>query len=230
MTDHDKARELAIVEALGALAYGQLRAFAVTARAVVRAPSVRDADAVIRFAEQELSAYRRLRRRLAELTDLGDGAMERQRQSFDLFFDGDHLETWPELCTLFAIGLPLAADFTAALAPHLDDDTAAVLLDALGSRQEFEEWATEQLGHHLDEDPAHWEQVRHVVADLAGRMLTAFQRVMADTDALRVLLTADVDAEAAEAAHDAAVRHLAVDVLGAHRARMVALGLEPDDA
>lgn len=220
--EHRLPVDLAVVEALGALAYGQLRAFAVTARAVVRAPAARQADAVASFAEQELASYRILRARLRELTDLGDGAMDRQRGAFDLFFEGDHLGRWSELCTLFAIGLPLSADFAAAIAPHLDEDSAAAVLRALANRQDFEQWATEQLRSHLDADPAHYEEVRHIVADLAGRMLTSFQRVISDTDALAVLLAGD-DSEAA-------VRHLAVDVLGAHRLRMVALGLEADDA
>jgi hypothetical protein len=219
--------DLAVVEALGALTYGQLRAFAVTARSVVRAPSAKLADRMAGFAEGELAAYRQLRGRLGELTDLGDAAMDRQRDAFDLFFDGDNLGAWSELCTLFAIGLPLAADFAGAIAPHFDEVSAQVVVDALGTRQEFEQWATDQLSAHLDQDPKHRDEVRHVVAGLAGRMLTGFQRVIVDTDALSVLLAGHLHGDAAD---DSAVRHLAVDVLGSHRARMIALGLEDDDA
>lgn len=220
-------QDLAVVEALGALAHGQLRAFGITARAVGRAPSARQADAVARFARREYDSYRVLRDRLSALTDLGDAAMDRQRGAFDLFFEGDHLGSWSELCTLFAIGLPLSADFAVAIAPHLDPASGEAVVSALADRREFEDWATRQLSDHLDEDPEHYDQTRHVVADLAGRMLTSFQRIIADTDALKVLLAGDVGDDPDQ---DGAVRHLAVDVLGAHRRRMVALGLEPDDA
>ncbi len=217
-------RQLALVQVLGALTYGQLRAFAVCARATVRAPSARLADDLAGFAESELAAYRMLRSRLRELTDLADAAIDRQRDGFDEFFDGADLADWPSLTTLFAIGLPLSADFVAALAPHLgDEQTSRVLLQALGSRDEFEAWATTQLRSHLDADPAHPEVVRHLVADLAGRMLTSFQHVITETDALHVLLAEEGD-------EDAAVRRLAVDVLASHRHRMVSLGLEDDDA
>ncbi len=218
------SRQLALVQVLGALTYGQLRAFAVCARATVRAPSARLADELTRFADQELGSYRMLRERLAELTDLGDAAIDRQRSAFDEFFDGAELGDWPSLVTLFAIGLPLSSDFVAAIAPHVGDaGTEAVLREALTRRDAFEDWATAQLRHHLDADPAHPEQIQHKIADLAGRMLTSFQAVIQETDALAVLLQDEPDP-------DTAVRRLAIDVLAAHRRRMVDLGLEDDDA
>lgn len=218
------SRQLALVQVLGALAYGQLRAFAVSARATVRAPSARLADELASFAEQELGSYRVLRARLAELTDLGDAAIDRQRGPFDEFFDGADLEDWPSLATLFAIGLPLSSDFVASIAPHVDDPrTAEVLREALTRRDAFETWATAQLRHHLDADHRHHDEIGHKVADLAGRMLTSFQRVIQETDALAVLLQDEADPEAA-------VRRLAIDVLASHRRRMVDLGLEDDDA
>lgn len=218
------SRQLALVQVLGALTYGQLRAFAVCARATVRAPSARLADELADFAEQELASYRLLRRRLADLTDLGDAAIDRQRGPFDEFFDGADLADWPSLATLFAIGLPLSSDFVATIVPHVDDErTAEALRRALTSRDEFETWATGQLRQHLDADPAHHGEIGHKVADLAGRMLTSFQRVIQETDALEVLLGGEAEPEAA-------VRRLAVDVLASHRRRMVDLGLEDDDA
>lgn len=218
------SRQLALTQVLGALTYGQLRAFAVCARATVRAPSAKLAEDLTDFAEQELGSYRLLRARLADLTDLGDAVIDRQREPFDEFFDGAELGDWPSLATLFAIGLPLSSDFVAAIAPYVgDQDTATVLRDALTRRDDFEAWATTQLRHHLDADPAHQDEIQHKVADLAGRMFTSFQRVITETDALEVLLGDEADPEVA-------VRRLAVDVLAAHRRRMVHLGLEDDDA
>ncbi len=218
------SRQLALTQVLGALTYGQLRAFAVCSRATVQAPTARLADDLTDFAEQELGSYRMLRSRLADLTDLGDAVIDRQRGAFDEFFEGADLGDWPSLTTLFAIGLPLSSDFVAAIAPHVgDSETERVLREALTRRDDFETWATSQLRHHLDADPGHRDEIGHKVADLAGRMLTSFQRVIMETDALSVLLSKEQDPEAA-------VRRLAVDILAAHRRRMVDLGLEDDDA
>lgn len=122
----------------------------------------------------------------------------------------------------FAFGLPIAADFTRAIAPALDDAAADVLLRSVADKPGFERGAADALAAQLIDEQAR-ERANHLIADLLGRALTSYQGVVSDTDALRVLLTADrAEGESGEQR----VKRLAVDVLEAHRRRVVALGLE----
>lgn len=216
-------KTLATVELLGALTYGQLRAFETTARAVRHAPDARAADRTADFAAQEHRGYTLLRDRLIELTDLGGAVMDRQKPLFDEFFDHAPVDDWLAACTFFATGLPMAADFIREMAPTLDERTAAVVLDALADREPFESFAIGCIRDAVAGDPAGMDRVKALVADVLGRALTGFQAALAETDALTVLLddTGEVG--------DAVVKRVVMTVLAGHRRRMHALGIEDLD-
>ncbi len=219
MTDTAERRDLATVELLGALTYGQLRAFEVTARAIARAPDARTADRLADLAVQEHRAYVALRDHLLGRTELAAAVIDRQKDVFDAFFDAAPMSDWRSACTFFAVGLPIAADFTRLIAPTVPDETATVIVAALADRGPFEAFALDCL-RDLMVDDASRDEVRRLVADMLGRVLTGFQGAIADTDALRVLLSStDVDG-------DAVVRRAAVSVLENHRRRMHELGIE----
>jgi hypothetical protein len=117
----------------------------------------------------------------------------------------------------------VAADFGRAIAPALPPETGALVVGSLTERAPFERFAREQLELLLvDEDAC--ERARHIAADVLGRALTAFQGVIADTDALKVLLEHHADEEGVSGEH--LVKELAITVLSGHRRRLVALGLE----
>lgn len=215
----NEERALATVELLGALTYGQLRAFETSARAMRCAPDARRMDEVAGFAVQEHASYVVLRDHLISLTDLGGAVMDRQKPLFDAFFDHAPLEDWIGACTFFAVGLPIAADFAKELAPALEPDTALVVVGALADRGPFERFAVEELEGFLDDGQR--ENVKHAVSDLLGRALTGFQAGIGDTDALRVLL-ADVDDDSG----DELVKRVAITIIENHRRRMHELGLE----
>lgn len=213
--------ELATVELLGALAYGQLRSFALTAQAVGLAPDVRSADVLAGFAVAEHAAFERLRDHLAGRTELAFAAMERQKATFDDFFDRAHVGGWFDASVFLAVGLPLAADFARTVAEVVDDAAAEVIVSTLAGRQDFERVALGTASTLLADDDAR-ERARHLVADLLGRALTGFQAASGSTDALQVLFRAhDPDGD-----EESRVRRLAMTVLGGHRRRVVELGLE----
>ena len=213
---------LATVELLGAVTYGQLRAFQVTASAIAVAPDARTADRLADFAVREHGAYAVLRDHLVDETDLAAAVIDRQREVFDAYFDAIDLPDWRSACTFFAVGLPIAADFSREVAPTLAPRSADVIVTALADRGPFERWVLEQVQDQMrtEEDV---EQVRGLVADMLGRALTGYQGAMAETDALQVLLL-EAD-EAGAGGHDL-VRRVAVRVLENHRRRMHALGID----
>lgn len=215
-------RALATVELLGALTYGQLRAFETTARAVRHAPDAHRMDRLASFAVREHEAYAVLRDHLISLTDLGGPVMDRQKPLFDSFFDQAPIDDWNGACVFFAVGLPMAADFVREVAPTLAPDTALVVVGALTDRGPFERFAIEELRALLVDDAAR-ERARHDVGDLLGRALTGFQAGMAETDALGVLLGEGGDGATAG---DELVKRVAMTVLAGHRRRMHELGLE----
>ena len=223
MSGLDADRRLATVELLGVLAYGQLRSFGAMSAAVRFAPDARAADRIAEFAGREHQAYRALHDHLASLTDLPTAAMDRQKGLFDRFFERAPLDDWFGAMVFFAFGIPLARDFMRTVVPMLDPESGDVVLRTLQDRADVEGAAIALLRSELVTDLAR-ERARGIVADLLGQALTSFQQAAGDSDALSVLLGADDDAASAE------VRRLAIDLLTAHRGRLVELGLEdPED-
>lgn len=217
--------ELATVELLGALAYGQLRSFEATARLIGLAPDARTADLVSEVARHEYEAYLRLRDRLTSLTELATAVMDRQKPFFDAYFDRAPLDDWFGATVFFALGLPIASDFARAIAPALDEDSAEAVTAALADRGLFEQGAADLLAAQLT-DPELRERARSLTADLLGRALTSYQGVVSDTDALKVLLAVDTPEDANP---EQRVKRLAIEVLSGHRRRAVELGLEDLD-
>jgi hypothetical protein len=219
MTDAGADRRLATVELLGVLAYGQLRSFAAMSSAVRFAPDARSADRIATFARGEHDAYEALLSHLASLTEQPAAAMDRQKGLFDGFFGRAPLDDWFGACVFFAFGIPLARDFMRTVVPLLEPGSSDVVLRTLQDRAEVQEAAVALLRAQLTSDLLR-ERARGIVADLLGLALTAFQQAAGESDALRVLLGAEEDEASVE------VRRLAMELLAAHRARSVALGLE----
>lgn len=229
MNDRDDAGDelqLATAELLGALTYGQLRAYTTAVSLVPLAPDLERSEHLLGFAEREHDRYRRMRARLEELTDLPRPVMERQKPAFDRFFGDLTLDDWLGGVAFLAVGLPISADFARAVAPAVDDDTAAVLVGALAGRTNTEEWARTQLQAMLDQ-PEHHERARRLVAEVIGLALTEFTTALGSTDALRVLF--EQQAEREERTGEQVVKRLAMQVLEEHRRRMHALGLDDLD-
>jgi hypothetical protein len=210
---------VATIELLGVLAYGQLRSFGAMSSAVRFAPDARSADRIASFARREHDAYESLNFHLAELTDNPTGAMDRQKGLFDRFFGRAPLDDWFGACVFFAFGIPLARDFMRTVVPMLDANSGDVVLRTLQDRADVEEAAVALLRAQLTSDVLR-ERARGIVADLLGQALNAFQQAAGDSDALKVLLGGEDDASTTE------VRRLAMELLSAHRGRLVALGLE----
>ena len=221
-----EARAAATAELLGALAYGQLRAIDAAARVIAVAPDAATADRAAVVVAHELAAYRTLLADLATRVDQPERVMDAMKPHFDAYFDRAPLDDWFGASVFFALGLPIAADFATAIAPVLDDDTAQLVIEAIGGREEFESAAVEQLKEQLvDEDGV--GRARQLSGDLLGRALTSYQEAMGETDALKVLFAGAAAQEGTTA--ESQVKRLAMEVLTGHRRRTVELGLEDLD-
>ena len=130
----DDRVQLATVELLGAVTYGQLRAFQTTATAIAVAPDARSADMLADHAMREHRAYVTLRDHLVAETDLAAAVIDRQKPVFDAYFDAVPLDDWRSACVFFTVGLPIAADFSREVAPTLQARTAEVIVAALADR------------------------------------------------------------------------------------------------
>lgn len=218
MSGAEDQHQQATVELLGVLAYGQLRSFAAMSSAVQFAPDARAADRIATFARREHEAYAALHQHLGDLAASPTAAMDRQKGLFDRFFARAPLDDWFGACVFFAFGIPLARDFMRTVVPMLDLASGDVVLRTLQDRAEVEDAAVALLRAQLTTDVLR-ERARGIVADLLGQALTAFQQAAGDSDALQVLLGGAEDASSD-------VRRLAMELLTAHRGRLVALGLE----
>jgi hypothetical protein len=214
---------LATAELLGALTYGQLRAYTSAVTLVPHAPDVRRADELIAFSEREKERYRTMRARLEELTDLPGPVLARQKPAFDRFFDAVAIDDWLNGVVFLAVGLPIAADFARAVAPTVDEETGTILIDSLAGRSRMHAFATDEL-RVLLADADHQARARRQVAHVVGLALTGFTGTLGSTDALRVLFEQFADER--DATSEAVVKRMAIDVLGAHRTRMLELGLD----
>lgn len=219
----DGERDLATAELLGALAYGQLRAHAAAAAVAPLAPTVRQADRMLAFAAREQQRHALLRDRLDELTDLSTAVIERQRGPFDRYFEALPLDVWPGAVVFLAVGRPIAADFVQAVAPTVDEATGQAMLDALADDDPMAQDAHDELRRLLADDEE-GQRTRTLVTEVVSQAVTAFTEALGRTDALERLFAAHAAAQGDDA--DGLVRRTAVEVLEAHRRRMVELGLD----
>lgn len=221
-----QAQTTATAELLGALTYGQLRAIEAAARLIAVAPDAGTAGSAATMVEHELEAYRILHEDLEARSGRADALMDGMKPHFDAYFDRAPLHDWFGASVFFALGLPIAADFAAAIAPVLDDATAALVTEAIGGREELEAEAVAQLKEQLVDDEA-VGRARQLSGDLLGRALTSYQEAMGESDALKVLFAGAAASEGTTA--ESQVKRLALEVLTGHRRRTVALGLEDLD-
>ncbi len=212
----DPRGDLALVQLVGALAYGQLRAWSAAAASVPAAPDVATSEELARRTGRAFDLWRTWRSHLDTLTDLPTAVVERQRGAFDDFFAAGGDDDWEQACIVLAFSWPIAQDFTARLAPHLPGATRELALELAAGDDGLAEFALGQLAASLHDEQDR-DRVRGRVAELVGRALAGYQQAVLDTDALEVLLGDD---------GDDATRRLAIDVMASHHRRLAALGLD----
>jgi hypothetical protein len=212
----------AVIDLLGAIAYGEISAFERLAQDARMAPALADKAELAKMAGVELGHFERLCEHMRSLGADPIAAMEPFVVAFDAFHTRTASSDWLEGLVTAYVGDGLAADFYTEIAAFLDADTRTVIVESL-----------RDSGHSVFVV----DRVRGAIADdhrvagrlalwgrrLMGEALTQAQRVAADRDALTALLTGGVDRPGMDLA---AIGRLFTRLTENHTQRMETLGLD----
>jgi hypothetical protein len=207
----------AIVDLLGALAYGELSAFDRLAEDARMAPTLDGRAHMSTMAAIEMGHYAVLAERLSSIGAEPAAAMEPFVAALETYHSLTEPSTWLESVVKAYVGDGMAADFYREVAEFVDPSTRslihAVLADA--GRAEF---AVREVHAAMAEQPSVSGRLALWARRLVGEAISQTQHVLADRDALMVLLmqgTGDL----------AAVAGLISRITQRHDERMAALGL-----
>jgi len=217
----DPQYRAAVVDLLGAIAYGEISAFERLAEDAKLAPTLEDKVAIATMATAEFGHVGPLRERLVELGADPFAAMAPFRAAIDLFHEHTAPSDWFEGLVKAYVGDGLANDFYREIAAYLDTGTRDLVVATL-----------QEVGHSAFVI----DRVRAaIVADhrlggrlalwgrrLMGEALTQAQRVAAERDALSALLAGGVDRPGLDLA---AIGRMFTRITERHAARMAELGL-----
>ncbi len=218
----DPAYAAAVVELLGAVAYGEISAFDRLAQDARMAPRLEDKAELAKMASIEYTHFERLRNHLEGLGADPMAAMAPFAEAFDAFHTRTASSDWLEGLVTAYVGDGLAADFYSEIAAFLDVDTRTVVLDCLrdaGGSEFVVDRVRAEIGrdHRIAGRLALWGR------RLMGEALTQAQRVAAERDALTALLTGGVDRPGLDLA---ALSRLFTRLTENHTKRMENLGLD----
>jgi tRNA-(MS[2]IO[6]A)-hydroxylase (MiaE)-like len=217
----DRSRNLAVVDLLGALAYGELTAFSRLAGDADLAPTLTAKAALAQLATVEFGHYTALRERLAEMGADPEAAMEPFAAAVDAFHDRTAPSDWLESLVKAYVGDGIASDFYREIGAYVDPSTRA-LVDRVLSDTGHAEFVVTTVRAAITEEPRVAGRLALWGRRLMGEALSQAQRVAADHDALTSLLVGSVDSPGADLAE---LAKMFGRLTGSHTRRMGALGL-----
>ena len=213
MTDTNRE---AVVELLGALAYGELIAFERLATDSALAPTLTDKALLAEMAVAEFGHHKRLVGRLTEMGVDPEEAMAPFVDALDEFHAMTAPSDWLEGLIKAYVGDGLAADFYREIAAVLDTGTRDFVLDVLADTG-HSSFAVDRVRAAIDADPAIAGRLALWARRLVGEALTQAQKVAVRRDALANLI--------AESGNLAEIGRMFARITDRHGERMAALGL-----
>jgi hypothetical protein len=211
----------AVVDLLGALAYGELMAFSQLAADAEGAPTPKDRAAVGRLAVAEFQHYEAIVARLTELGADPEAAIEPFVAAVDGFHERTAPNDWLEGLVKAYVGDGIAQDFYREISAYVDADTRALVTDVMEGfgRDEFVVAAVRAA---IARDPRIAGRLALWGRRLVGEALTQAQRVGVERDALASLL---VGAPGRPGADLAELGRMFARLTDEHTRRMARLGL-----
>lgn len=213
MTDTNRE---AVVELLGALAYGELTAFERLATDSALAPTLTDKARLAAMAVAEFHHHERLVGRLTEMGVDPEQAMAPFVEPLDEFHAMTAPSDWYEGLIKAYVGDGLAADFYREIATVLDPDTRDFVLEVLADTG-HSSFAVDRVRAAIEADPAIAGRLALWARRLVGEALTQAQKIAVRRDALANLI--------AESGNLAEIGRMLARITDRHSERMVALGL-----
>lgn len=220
-TPHPPAYREAVVDLLGALAYGQLTAFSRLASDADLAPTLAAKAELAGMAVAEFGYFEALAARLRAIGADPEAAMEPFVSPIDAFHERTAPSDWLESLVKAFVGDGIATDFYREISAFLDPATHELVTRvASGSGQA--EFAVREVRAAIEADPRVAGRLALWGRRLVGEALSQAQRVAADRDGLTALLVGSTDRPGADLAE-------LVKMFGrlteSHTRRMAALGL-----
>ncbi len=212
----------AVMDLLGAIAYGEISAFERLAEDSQMAPTLEDKAELAKMASTEFGHFERLRERLRALGAAPYDAMAPFVQPFDAFHARTAPSDWLEGLVKAYVGDGLSADFYREIATFLDVDTRTLIVDSLTDAGQSA-FVVDRVRKAIRAEPRVGGRLALWGRRLMGEALTQAQRVAAERDALSALLAGGVDRPGMDLA---AIGRLFSRLAENHAKRMDALGLD----
>jgi hypothetical protein len=217
----DPAYLAAVVDLLGAIAYGEMSAFERLAEDAKMSPTLGDKAELARMASTEFGHFDRLRERLVELGADPFAAMDPFQKPFDAFHARTAPADWLEGLVKAYVGDGLASDFYREIAAFLDTGTRDLIIESLADSGQSR-FVVDRVRAAIAEDHRVGGRLALWGRRLMGEALSQAQRVAAERDALSALLSGGVDRPGMDLA---AIGRLFTRLTENHSRRMESLGL-----
>ena len=217
----DPEYRAAVLDLLGALAYGELSAFERLAEDAKLAPTLEDKAALAGMAAAEFGHYRLLHDRLVGVGADPSAAMQPFAEPLDAFHRLTAPSDWPESLVKAYVGDSIASDFYREVAVRLDRDTRDLVLRVMADTGHAE-FAVEKVRQAIEADPRIAGRLALWGRRLMGEALSQAQRVVAERDALSNLLIGGVEVRGFDLVE---VGKMFNRITEAHTRRMAALDL-----
>lgn len=213
----------AVVDLLGAIAYGEMSAFERLAEDAKMAPALEDKVELAAMASREFGHFEALRDRIAELGADPFEAMQPFQKPIDEFHGHTAPRDWLEGLVKAYVGDGLAADFYREVAAFVDAGTRDLIIDSLEDSGQAE-FVVDRVRKAIDADHRVGGRLALWGRRLMGEALSQAQRVAAERDALSALLSGGVDRPGMDLA---AIGRMFTRLTENHNKRMDTLGLAP---
>jgi hypothetical protein len=211
----------AVLDLLGAVAYGEISAFERLAEDARMAPTLEDKVAIATMASAEFSKVAALHARITELGGDPFAAMAPFRDAIDLFHEHTAPSDWFESLVKAFVGDGLADDFYREIAAYLDPGTRDLVVASLDD-EGHAAFVVDRVRTAIAADPRLGGRLALWGRRLMGEALTQAQRVAAERDALSALLAGGVDRPGLDLA---AIGRMFTRITERHAERMASLGL-----
>lgn len=219
----DEQYRAAVIDLLGALAYGELTAFERLADDAAFAPTISDKAALAAMAVAEYNHYALLAQRLESLGAVPEEAMQPFVRALEDFHARTGPGDWLEGLVKAYVGDGIAEDFYREVSAYLDDSSRELVNKVLEDTG-HSAFAVDRVRSAIAADPKLAGRLALWGRRLVGEALSQAQRVVAQRDALAALLVGGVGRPGADLAE---VGRMFVRLTENHARRMAALGLNP---